>query len=184
MLKKIKMLKPKKEKGREKGKMIVFRRKQIAAASLVILIGIAGYLNWSFEEDYTDESISVMQVETSKKLGEAQMVTKTEEVPSSEPKDISTSSDYFAQAKIDREVKRDEAVEMLTNVLNSTESTEEAKVNAQTEIFTLAEKQPYSFPPLVKVMYVFSPSIRKEKAVLTSPVLRSVKVIIFPIFPM
>lgn len=143
-LKNIALPKFKKEEKKKDGKnkLIVFRRKQVVAASLVALIGIAGYLNWSFQTDVTDESIAVMYNEASKKLGEAQMVTNNDAADSEETEnneDVKASNNYFAQAKIDREVKRDEAVEMLTNVLNSTESTEEAKVNAQTEIFTLAE---------------------------------------------
>lgn len=143
MLTKVRLAKSKHSQGKNDGKnkIIVFRRKQVVAASLVALIGIAGYLNWSFQNDLTDESISVMYNEASKKLGEAQMVTntETEAEPSPAPVEAKTSNNYFAQAKIDREMKRDEAIEMLTSVLNSTESSDDAKLSAQTEIFTLAE---------------------------------------------
>ena len=139
MIKKFKMPKLKKEKVSGKNKMIVFRRKQIAAASLVVLIGIAGYLNWSFQSDSTDEAVSVMYTEASKKLGEAQMVTNNEEIPTEEPKPATASNNYFAQAKIDREVKRDEAIEMLSEVLNSAESTEDAVKTAEEEILSIAE---------------------------------------------
>ena len=132
--------KSEKNKAEKKNKMIIFRKKQIVAASLVILIGVAGYLNWSFDAGVTDESIAVMYNEASKKLGEAQMVTKTEE-ESVKPEEVKQTSanNYFAQAKIDREVKRDEAVEMLTSILNSSESTDSAKISAEEEIFTIAD---------------------------------------------
>ena len=132
-----------KKKGERKNKLVVFRRKQIVAASLVAMIAVAGYLNWSFQDDITDETISVMYNEASKKLGEAQMVTNNQEADGNEEEtekeETKMSNNYFAQAKIDREIKRDEALEVLESVLNSTESSEEAKLSAETEIFTLAE---------------------------------------------
>ena len=53
---------------------MILKRKEIVAASLVLLIGIAGYLNWSYQDTIhiTDgESF----IETGKKLGEAQYVS-------------------------------------------------------------------------------------------------------------
>lgn len=126
-------------KGEKKNKMIVFRKKQVVAATLVALIGVAGYLNWSFESGVTDESVAVMYNEASKKLGEAQMVANQEEESSSEEEKQANAENYFAKAKIDREVKRDEAIEMLTEILNSSESTPEAKLSAEEEIFTIAD---------------------------------------------
>ena len=78
LLKRINVRKKEKNKTEKKNKMIIFRKKQIVATSLVILIGVAGYLNWSFDTGMTDESIAVMYNEASKKLGEAQMVTNTD----------------------------------------------------------------------------------------------------------
>ena len=57
---------------------MVLKRKEIVAASLVLLIGIAGYLNWSYQD-----SIQVLDgesyIETGKKLGEAQYVSNPAE---------------------------------------------------------------------------------------------------------
>ena len=58
---------------------MILRKKELIAASLVILIGVAGYLNWSYQD-----TISVKDgesyIETGKKLGEAQYVSGTSEV--------------------------------------------------------------------------------------------------------
>lgn len=53
---------------------MVLKKKEIIAASLVVLIGVAGYLNWSYQDTirvHDGESY----VETGKKLGEAQYVS-------------------------------------------------------------------------------------------------------------
>lgn len=138
LLKRINARKKEKNKTEKKNKMIIFRKKQVVAATLVVLIGVAGYLNWSFETGVSDESIAVMYNEAAKKLGEAQMVNNDEE-ESLEEVTETAAENYFAKAKIDREIKRDEAVEMLTSVLNSVESTDSAKLSAEEEIFTIAD---------------------------------------------
>lgn len=138
LLKRINVRKKEKNKTEKKNKMIIFRKKQVVAATLVVLISVAGYLNWSFETGVSDESIAVMYNEAAKKLGEAQMVNNDEE-ESIEEVTETAAENYFAKAKIDREIKRDEAVEMLTSVLNSVESTDSAKLSAEEEIFTIAD---------------------------------------------
>lgn len=139
MLKKFKMPSFKKKNSGEKNKIIVFRKKQLAAASLVLFVAVAGYLNIMLQTNTSDESVSVMYNEASKRLGEAQMVAGQNDIPTEKPAEQKASNNYFAQAKIDREIKRDEAVEMLSAVLNSSESTENAVKNAEDEIFCLAE---------------------------------------------
>ena len=56
---------------------MVLKRKEIVAAALVVLIGVAGYLNWSYQDTIrvTDGD---EYVQTGKKLGEAQLVSKNE----------------------------------------------------------------------------------------------------------
>ena len=53
---------------------MIFKKKEVIAASLVVLIGLAGYLNWSYQD-----TVSVRDndsyVETGKMLGEAEMVS-------------------------------------------------------------------------------------------------------------
>ena len=60
---------------------MVLKKKEIIAASLVVLIGVAGYLNWSYQDTIRVQD-GESYVETGKKLGEAQYVssdTVTEE---------------------------------------------------------------------------------------------------------
>ena len=116
----------------EKNKMFVVRKRQIAAIALILLIGVAGYLNVSIKNGDEDPNISVMFNEASKKIGEAKMVN-------SDSTDETKTSDYFTNAKMDREKKRDESIEMLSEILNSDASDAESRENAQAQIELLAK---------------------------------------------
>ena len=54
--------------------MLVLKKKEIVATALVAMIGVAGYLNWSYQ-DVLQVSDGGEYVETGKKLGEAQLVS-------------------------------------------------------------------------------------------------------------
>ena len=53
---------------------MVLKKKEKIAASLVVLIGVAGYLNWSYQDTIRVQD-GESYVETGKKLGEAQYVS-------------------------------------------------------------------------------------------------------------
>jgi len=118
-------------RDRKKNKMFIVRKRQVAAVSLILLIGVAGYLNLSIKNSETDPNISVMYNEAAKKLGEAKMVNSSS--------DEEAGNDYFSTAKLDREKKRDESIEMLTEILNSPGADSESKQNAQEQIALLAK---------------------------------------------
>lgn len=114
------------ERRKDKNKMVIVRKRQVAAVSLILLIGIAGYLNYAITSEETDPNVAVMYNDAAKKLGEAKMVSTQEE---SRPE-----NEYFTNARMDREKKRDESIEMLTEIINSTGSDAESKEAAKTQI--------------------------------------------------
>ena len=116
----------------DKNKMFIVRKRQIAAVSLILLIGVAGYLNLSIKNEGEDPNISVIFNEAAKKLGEAKMVT-------SNNTEQTATSNYFTNARMEREKKRDESIEMLFEILNSEGSDAESKSNAQKQIEMLAK---------------------------------------------
>ncbi len=120
------------ERRKDKNKMFIVRKRQVAAVALILLIGIAGYLNLNIKNGSVDPNVSVMNNEATKKLGEAKMVNSTSDGEDS-------SSDYFTNAKLDREKKRDESIEMLSEILNSESSDELSKENARAQIEMLAK---------------------------------------------
>ena len=97
--------------------MMVLKKKEIIAASLVVLIGLAGYLNWSYQ-DTVNVRDGESYIETGKKLGEAQYVNSVEEVEengeaqeaSENTETVSGDSGYFEQARLDKEKSRHAAL--------------------------------------------------------------------------
>ncbi len=126
------------KKEGKKRRMVVIRKRQITAFSLLILVGVAGYLNWSFQKDAVDPDVAAVYSEVTKKLGEAQMVSGTaQEVPDNHPTPV--VNDYFAQAKLERDVRRSESMDMLAKILDSPETDKEARSRAEDEIHYLAD---------------------------------------------
>ena len=64
--------------------MMILKKKEIIAASLVVLIGMAGYLNWSYQDTVRVRD-NESYVETGKTLGEAEMVSSNNGVAEETP---------------------------------------------------------------------------------------------------
>ncbi len=127
--------------------MLVLKKKEIIACALVVLIGVAGYLNWSYQ-DTVRVTDGDEYIETGKKLGEAQYVNsetsnveyETEENTSETDESVETvaSADYFAQAKIEKENSRSKALEILNQTAENESFDEETRKNAQQKILDMA----------------------------------------------
>lgn len=112
----------------KKNKMFVLRKRQVLALSLMLLIGVAGYLNYSLKDETEEPGISVMYQEATKKLGEAKMVASSEEqkaVPTnsttaSGAKNNKTPADsnYFANARTERDKSRSASAESYKEIIN------------------------------------------------------------------
>lgn len=119
---------------------MVFKRKEIVAAALVVLIGVAGYLNWSYQDEIrvTDGEI---YAETGKRLGEAQYVSvskeETEEENDGEEAE-QTSADSFASARLEKENARSKALEILNQTAANESFDETARQQAQERILSMA----------------------------------------------
>ena len=135
-----------------RNRMLVVRKRQVAALSLILLIGIAGYLNLTLSESEPDPGVSVMYQEASKRLGEAKMVHSSED-ESAKPTEemtetakegeknntVKPSAAYFANTRTEREQKRGESVEMLKELISSPEADKESKKDAEAQIARLAQ---------------------------------------------
>lgn len=122
--------------------MLVLKKKEIVAAALVVLIGVAGYLNWSYQ-DTVRVTDGDEYIETAKKLGEAQYVNADSEneeklADGEAVETASTSNDYFAQAKMERESARSKALEILQETAENENFDEETRKNAQQRILDMA----------------------------------------------
>lgn len=143
---------------------MVLKKKEIIAASLVVLIGVAGYLNWSYQDTIRVQD-GESYVETGKKLGEAQYVNAVDEVEetsdgeeaSSEAKETtaenaennsedtaqtvettSGSDNYFEQARLNKEASRSKSLEILNNTAENESFDAEIRQKAGDKILAVA----------------------------------------------
>lgn len=120
--------------------MLVLKKKEIVAAALVVLIGVAGYLNWSYQ-DTVRVTDGDEYIETGKKLGEAQYVSSDSVEIAEEDEAVKTSTksgDYFAEAKMERESARSKALEILKQTAENQNFDAETRKDAQQRILDMA----------------------------------------------
>ena len=134
--------------------MMVLKRKEIIAAALVVLIGVAGYLNWSYQ-DKVHVTDNDLYVETGKKLGEAQYVnapaegaedkenkaeskTEVSAPPQTQAPDLSAEN-YFNDAKMQKESARSKSIEILKQTAENESFDKEIREKAQNKIIETAE---------------------------------------------
>lgn len=135
-----------------------YGKRQLILASLVLALGAAVYLNWQFAG--TGVQVEESSAETSSALGAAQLVnnnyveTVSDGVEStagevSEPDAEATqgeaseaaapAAEKLSDARMTRQTARDEAVEMLEDILNDAEADSAVKEAAVSEASAIAQ---------------------------------------------
>ncbi len=120
--------------------MMVFKRKEVIAAALVVLIGVAGYLNWSYQDEIrvTDGEL---YAETGKRLGEAQYVSssktdvedkKEESADNKDANDAKDSTDS-KDAKEDKKESKKKDAEKQTSAVDSFATAKLEKENSRSK---------------------------------------------------
>ncbi len=136
--------------------MMVLKRKEIVAAALVVLIGVAGYLNWSYQ-DTIQVTDGESYIETGKKLGEAQYVNShkedVEENKGENPEEQAAQEngeeqqaeetnaaegDYFVEARLEKENSRSKALEILNQTAANESFDQDTRQQAQAQILAMA----------------------------------------------
>lgn len=134
--------------------MMVLKKKEIIATALVVMIGVAGYLNWSYSDTVkvTDGEI---YSETAKKLGEAQYVSSAKE-DVEDDKDEENKTDNkaqdesaqttagvkandFAAARLEKESARSKSLDILNKTAANESFDEDTRKKAQERILMMAE---------------------------------------------
>lgn len=131
--------------------MMVLKKKEVVAAALVVLIGVAGYLNWSYQDTIrvTDGG---SYLEEAKKLGEAEYVTSektdvsdTEKTDKNSEKEekaeetIAMEENYFTEAKLSKDNSRSKALEILNQTAVNESFDSDVRKQAQNKIVSIAE---------------------------------------------
>lgn len=101
--------------------MIVFKRKQVIASALVVMIGIAGYLNYKYDEE---NATATNELETAN-IGQVQMVSGTQ--------------DYFSNSRMNREDARAKAIDLLKDTIANENVSNDTKNDAQKQILDIAK---------------------------------------------
>ncbi|MBE7038554.1 MAG: SpoIIIAH-like family protein [Ruminococcaceae bacterium] len=115
-------------------KMHIYNKKLIVALSLVVIVGVAGYLNFMYDaseqttlKDYIE---TVQNIENDEEnAGEIEMVDA--------PK--TSAENYFVTARLNRETARSEGIELLKNTINNENVSDEAKIEAENKIFKISD---------------------------------------------
>lgn len=110
--------------------MLVFKRKQIVVLSMLLLIIVAGVIQYNIKQS------SVAVSGDDQKIGDTVYVEN--DTKDGKPGIAMTASkqanDFFAQAKLDRDVSRNKDTEALKTVTNDTTVTKEVKAKAQERV--------------------------------------------------
>ena len=85
---------------------MIIRKRQITLAILVVALGVAVYLNYHFA-DKSNVLDTTNQLESGENLGEAKYVNSTGEAEEVSKK---VNTEYFTQAKLNRQQTHDEAL--------------------------------------------------------------------------
>lgn len=124
---------------------MILRRKEIVAAALVVLVGMAGYLNWHYQDTITVRD-GESYVEAGKRLGEATYVMNDEKVEETkvekkvEPvKSPDAVADYFENSRSEREISRSKSLDILNETAANESFDTEIRRKAQDKIIQLAE---------------------------------------------
>lgn len=107
------------------------RKTKLAISCFVLLLGVGVMGNWYWENSDLSNKVSTISSAKEKILGEATYVDAT-----TEP---TTESEYFSNARVDRQKARDESLEKLQKVVDSSSESDEAKKEATEKIAKISD---------------------------------------------
>lgn len=127
------------EKKKKSAKIV----KPIILAACAAIVGLSVYTDWSYSKKSTETAgsyiyNSAVSGEKAKLLGEATYVGANSKESSQDVVNEETAESYFASAVIDRRKTRDETLDLLQTVVDSSESMPDAKNKALSDITEIA----------------------------------------------
>ena len=108
----------------------ILNKRQIAAGTAAVALCAAVFLNWY----YTKQDINTTQppeTETNVNLGDAQYVSSN---------NVTTETDYFTTAEINRSKAHDSAKEYLKSIINDENIDEEERENAKKKLTEISNE--------------------------------------------
>ncbi len=125
---------------------MVLKKKQMLIVTLVLMLAIAGYLNYRYDGDGAKDVLSISG-DGEPEVGDTAMVNAENRDNSKDTADKNTENteknksadDYFAPYRMEREKTRAKVKEELEKTVNSTSSSDEAKKNAEQQLSDIAK---------------------------------------------
>lgn len=108
---------------------LIIRKKHIIMSCLTLMLGIAVYVNYVTAPNPSGTiPVSTDELKDTENYGDTEFVNK--DMDNADTKNISelNSSDYFAQARLDKMNNRDEAVQTLQSIMGGGDITEDEMV--------------------------------------------------------
>lgn len=111
---------------------MVFKKKQILIATLVLMLGVAGYLNYKYDDGAdTKDVLSVKDLEEEPPIGDTAMVNA--------PAENKKENGDFSAYRLEREQTRAKVKEELENSLANKNLSDEAKKSAEERLAALTD---------------------------------------------
>ena len=114
----------------------IFGKKQVLLAVLVVALGVAVYLNYYFSAQNPPVADANASTSSSKNLGDAQYVNNgsTTTPPTGGESGAAATTgdpnDYFVQARLNRENARQEALDIIRDLMNDVKASEQTQQDA------------------------------------------------------
>ncbi len=122
----------------------IFGKKQVLLAVLVVALGVAVYLNYYFSAQNPPVTDVNASTSSSKNLGDAQYVNNgsTTTPPTGGESGTTTTTgdpnDYFVQARLNRENARQEALDIIRDLMNDVKASEQTQQDALAKAAAIA----------------------------------------------
>ncbi len=122
----------------------IFGKKQVLLAVLVVALGVAVYLNYYFSAQNPPVADANASTSSSKNLGDAQYVNNgsTTTPPTGGESGAAATTgdpnDYFVQARLNRENARQEALDIIRDLMNDVKASEQTQQDALAKAAAIA----------------------------------------------
>lgn len=107
------------------------RKTKAAISCFILLLGVGVAGNWYWENSDLSTKISAVSGDNEKILGEATYVDATTEA--------TTESSYFSDARVQRQSARDESLEKLQKIIDSSKESDSAHKEAADKIASISD---------------------------------------------
>ena len=102
------------------------KKRSIIIGVLVIMLAITGYLN------HIENKKQIVSNDTDEYIPVGEAVSVSSNFPTEK-------NNFFTKAKIDRESERTKAIELLNDIINNPNSTEESKIKAEDKLSAISD---------------------------------------------